>query len=358
MKKLDLYIIKKFLGTFVFTIVLLLAIAIVIDISEKVDDFIKHGVSTDEIIYDYYANFLVFYGNMFMPLVVFLAAILFTSKMAEQTEIVAYLAGGISYNRLLFPYFISASIVAVFSLFLNHQILPQSNQVRKEFEAKYIQKPAKSRVDDIHKQIQPNEYIYIRTYNINSNQGSDFAIEKYKDGKLNYRLSSNYINYNTEDSVYTLRNWKSRLITETNDVIDRGSQLDTTFIFMPEDLTPVEYVAETMTYKELNDFIEDEKFRGSENLSTYLVEKHRRTSLPASTYILTMIAVALSYRKKRGGMGMNIASGLGLAVVYIFFMRIADTFAIKDNFSPLLAVWIPNITFGILALVLYFDAKK
>lgn len=358
MKKLDLYIIRKFLGTFVFTIVLLLAIAIVIDISEKIDDFMQAGISLSVIIDEYYVNFLLFFGNMFMPLVVFLAAILFTSKMAEQTEIVAYLAGGISFNRLLYPYFVAATILAFVSLVINHQILPKSNSARKEFESKYIDKKKSKRHENIHRQIQPGEYIYIKTYNTERNQGFDFSIEKFEGTKLISKLASDYINFNPEDSIYKLRNWRLRELSETNDKISNGYQKDTTFAFLPKDLTPVEYAAETMPYSELNTFIEEQEFRGSENLSTYLVEKYRRTSMPASTYILTLIAVSLSYRKKRGGMGLNLAIGLGLMVLYIFFMRIADTFAIKDDFPPMLAVWIPNITFGLLSLYLYNNARK
>jgi lipopolysaccharide export system permease protein len=358
MKKLDLYIIKKFLGTFVFTIVMLLAIAIVIDISEKVDDFMQEGISFSILINDYYVNFILFYGNMFMPLVVFLAVILFTSKMAEQTEIVAYLAGGISFNRLLYPYFIGATILAFVSLLINHQILPQSNSIRKEFESKYIDKRKSKRFENIHRQIKPGEYIYIKTYNTERNQGFDFSIEKFEGTKLKYKLTSDYINFNPEDSVYKLRNWRMRKLSDVNDEISNGYQLDTTFSFLPKDLTPVVYAAETMPYFELNKFIEEQKFRGSENLNVYLVEKYRRTSMPASTYILTLIAVSLAYKKKRGGMGLNLAMGLGLMVLYIFFMRIADTFAIKDDFPPLFAVWIPNITFGFLSLYLYKNARK
>ena len=358
MKKLDLYIIKKFLGTFVFTIVLLLAIAIVIDISEKIDNFMQDGITMNEVINDYYVNFILFYGNMFMPLVVFLAAILFTSKMADQTEIVAYLAGGISFNRLLLPYFVSATILAGVSLIINHQILPSSNSVRKEFEAIYVDHKTHQRFENIHRQIKPGEYIYIKTYNTESNRGFDFSIEKFEGTKLVSKLSSDYINFNPEDSIYKLRNWRMRILTATNDTISNGYQKDTTFSFLPKELTPVVYAAETMPYAELNKFIEEEQFRGSENISSYLVEKHRRTSMPASTYILTLIAVSLSYKKKRGGMGMNLAAGLGLMVLYIFFMRIADTFAIKDDFPPMLAVWIPNITFGLLSLYLYNNARK
>jgi len=358
MKKLDLYIIKKFLGTFVFTIILLLAIAIVIDISEKIDDFMQEGLTMATILKDYYGNFVLFYGNMFMPLVVFLAAILFTSKMAEQTEIVAYLASGISFNRLLYPYFVAASILAFVSLIVNHQILPESNLARKDFESTYINKHKSKRFENIHRQIKPGEYIYIKTYNTERNQGFDFSVEKFEGTKLKYKLTSDYINFNPEDSVYKLRNWRMRVLSDTNDKISNGYQKDTTFAFLPKDLTPVDYAAETMPYFQLNEFIKEQEFRGSENLSAYLVEKHKRTSMPASTYILTLIAVSLSYKKKRGGMGMNLATGLGLMVLYVFFMRIADTFAIKDDFPPLLAVWIPNITFGILSLFLYNNARK
>lgn len=358
MKKLDLYIIKKFLGTFLFTIIMLLAIAIVIDISEKVDDFIKSGVSSSEIIWDYYVNFMLFYGNMFMPLVVFLAAILFTSKMAEQSEIIAYLAGGISFNRLLFPYFIAATILAILSLVLNHQVLPKANAVRKEFESKYIERKKSQRFENIHRQINHDEYIYIRSFNTESNRGFNFSLEKFEGTMLKFKLSSDYINFNPEDSIYRLRNWKMRYLSSSNDIISNGYQKDTTFTFLPKDLTPKEYIAETMTYTELNEFIDEQRFRGAENLSSYLVENYRRTSMPISTYILTLIAVSLAYRRKRGGMGMNIAVGLLLMVLYVFFMRIADTFAIKDDFHPLLAVWIPNIIFGLLSLYLYNNAKK
>lgn len=358
MKKLDLYIIKKFLGTFFFTILLLLAIAVVIDISEKIDDFVDSGLSIKEIIEQYYVNFALFYGNMFMPLVVFLAAIWFTSHLAEKTEIVAYMASGISFDRLLYPYFIAATILGALSLYLNHQLLPKSNEVRQEFESTYVRSKKSQRRENIHRQISPEEYLYIKSFNLDRNQGFDFSVEKFDGTKLKSKLSADYINFNPKDSVYKLRNWRIRYLTDTYDIISSGHQKDTTFNFMPQDLTPIEYAAEIMPYSELNAFIDEQEFRGSENLSVYKVESYRRTSMPASTYILTLIAVSLAYRKKRGGMGMNIAVGLLLMVLYIFFMRIADTFAIKDDFPPLLAVWVPNILFGFLSLILYYRARK
>lgn len=358
MKKLDLYIIKKFLGTFFFTIILLLAIAIVIDISEKIDSFVHADVTLLELIEKYYFNFVLFYGSMFMPLVVFLAAILFTSKMAKESEIIAYLTAGISFNRLLYPYFISATVLASLSFYLAHFVLPDSNKERLEFEKNELGSGRDKRVTNIHRQIRKGEYVYIKSFQQSQNKGTTFSIEKFEGTKLIMKLSSRYINFYPKDSTYKLRNWKKRIITDTKDKIYSGIELDTVFAFFPKDLTPKENVAETMVTGKLNEFIAEQKFRGSENLSNYLVESYRRTSMPASTYILTMIAVSLSFRRKRGGTGMNIAIGMGLMVLYIFFMRIADTFAIKDDFPPMLAVWMPNIIFGIIAIILYNNARK
>lgn len=359
-KLLDRYIIGKFIGTYFFTVMILLVIAVIIDLSEKIDKLLTNEAPVNEIISDYYLNFILYYGNMFSPLVVFIAAIWFTSKMASDTEIVAIMSSGVSFDRLLYPYFIGATILMSLSLTLNHWVVPKANVGRLAFESKYISKKKQSRFQNIHKQVLPGEFIFLDSWRPDRQNGERFTYEKFDENmQMVYKLRSDYINYSEEDSVYTLQNYYVREIAEDgNEVLSHGFKMDTTFIFKPSELVVEDKVAETKNFTELNEFIEQERFRGSDNINTYLVERHKRTSLPMSTYILTLIAVCVSSRKKRGGMGMDIALGLVLMFTYVFFMQIANTFAVKGNFNPLLAVWTPNIIYGILAAYLYVNAKK
>jgi len=356
---IDRYIIGKFLGTFFLTIALILSIAIVFDISEKIDDFITRGASTREIILDYYLNFVVFYGNLFSSMIVFIATIFFTSRMTSNTEIVAILTGGVSFKRMMFPYFIAATIIAAISFFLSHFVIPFTNVNRLEFQHAYIDKKQDERFKHIHRQIKPGHNIYFENYNTKRNSGYHFTYEIIEDGKLVSKLKADFIRLDTSSGQWILDNYDLRTIDENgNESLEQGKKKVAEYDFRAEDIVPRLYTVEMMNTPELNEFIENERIRGSENINFYLIEKHQRTSYPFATYILVLIGVSISSRKTRGGLGLNVAIGLVLCVTYIFFMQISTTFATVGSMSPLLAVWTPNILFCIIGAYLYKIAPK
>lgn len=357
-RKIDWYIIRKFLGTFFFTITLLLSIAVVFDISEKLDDFLKEKAPLEAIIFDYYLNFVIFYGNLFSSMIVFIAAILFTSRMTDRTEIVAILTGGVSFNRMLLPYFISATIIAAGSFYLNNWVIPATNQNRIDFTIKYIDGEKFIRYNDLHRQVRPGELIYFDSYRPDNRKGLNFTYEKIENGRLTYKLSALMVTWVEDKQQWKVDNYSIRTFTDEGETIEKGLQFFADYPFTPDDLVVQKYTVETMNYGELNAFIKQEELRGSENINNYYIEKHKRLSWPVATYILTLIAVSISSQKKRGGLGLNIAIGLFIVVCYLFFMQISTTFAVLGTMSPLLAVWIPNITFSILAIYLYLVAPK
>lgn len=356
---LDKYIIRKFLGTFFFTITLLLLVTVIFDISEKIDDFLKHSVSLSEIVFDYYVNFLVYFGNLFSSLIIFISVIIFTSKMASNTEIVAILNSGVSFKRMLRPYMISATILAGISLLLSNWVIPTTNQTRLDFTYKYIFNPPSTRLKNLHRQIRPNMYIYFENFNSSRNVGYQFSMETFKDNQLVSKFEADYMRWNPEDSLWSAENFIQRNISADNkESLSYGKLKDTVLAFVPSELGTQTYLVETMNFNELNDFIAKEKLRGAENINFFEIEKHQRFSYPFSAYILTLIGASLASKRKRGGMGLNIALGLAFAVSYILFMKISITFATNGNLSPMLAVWIPNIVYSLLSLFLYRKVQK
>lgn len=358
-KLIDRYIIRKFLGTFFLTIALILSIAIVFDVSEKIENFITRGASTKEIIVDYYLNFLVFYGNLFCSMIVFIATIFFTSRMTSNTEVVAILTGGVSFKRMMWPYFISASIVAGISLILSHFIIPNTNVSMLRFKHTYIDTKKNERFKNIHRQIEPGHIIYFGNYNNERRTGYQFSYEIFKDQRLVSKLKAEFIKQDTATKIWNLDNYVLRTIDKQgNETLRSGRKMDTTFTFQADEIVPKLYSIEMMDTPTLLQFIDDEKLRGSENLAFYQIEKHKRTSWPIATYILVLIGVSISSKKSRGGLGLNIAVGLAVCVVYIFFMQISTTLATVGSFSPALAVWFPNIMFSFVAAYLYSIAPK
>jgi len=358
---LDKYILKKYLSSFILVLCLLLPIAIAIDVSEKIDKFLRHSdLSVGEIINDYYVNFIVIFGNTFMPLALFISVIFFTSKLAGNTEIIAIHSAKISFTRFLRPYFIGATIITVFALFMNHFIVPQSNKTFEEFKRSYLKKKKinDNYLTNINLQLGPNDYIFLKNYRVTTNVGYNFSYEKFEGNKLRYKLFADNIRWKVKDSTFTLINYRERIILNDRDSIISGSKLDTTFTFTPKDLINVDYLAKEMTSFKLNDFINQSRERGVSNLNTYLVELHKRTSLPISSYILTLIAVALAARKKRGGMGVNLSIGISLMFVYVFFLKIAEVLGAGADTNSFIMVWSPNIIFGALAIYLYFRNAK
>ncbi|MCF6169207.1 LptF/LptG family permease [Lutibacter sp.] len=361
MKILDKYILKKYLSSVILVLSLLLPIAIAIDVSEKVDRFLRHSeLSVGEIIKDYYLNFIVIFGNTFLPLALFIAVIFFTSKLASNTEIIAIHSAKISFTRFLRPYFIGATLITVFALFMNHFVVPRSNKIYEEFTRTYLAKKKSDAnfINNINLQLGPNDYIFLKSYTVRANIGYSFSYEKFEGTKLKYKLFADNIRWNKKDSTYKLINYRKRIILKDRDSIEFGSKLDTTFNFTPKDLVNVDYLAKEMTSFKLKEFIKISKQRGISNLNSYLVEFHKRTSLPVSSYILTFLAVALSSKKRRGGMGVNLAIGITLMFIYVFFLKIAEVLGAGADTNSFLMVWSPNIIFGALAVYLYFKNAK
>ncbi len=360
MRILDAYILKRFLKTLVLIISIILPIGIAIDISEKIDKFLHHNELTFWIILqDYYQHFIITYGNTFLPLALFIAVILFTSKLASNTEIIAIHSAQVSFNRLLFPFFLGATIVTVFSLFMNHYIVPDSNAKFTAFNKQYISsKREANTIHNISLQLGENDYLFIKSFWMNRNKGSDFMYEHYEGTELSYRLKATNIKWNPKDSTYKLNNYTKRYLKRGDDIIESGRSLDTIFDFLPKDLYYIDYLAKEMTSPNLKDYIKLSEKRGVKNLNPYKVELQKRNSLPFSSFILTMIAVALAAKKKRGGIGINLALGVGLAFMYIFFLKISEVLGAVAGANTLFLVWFPNIIFGILAAYLYWNASK
>jgi lipopolysaccharide export system permease protein len=358
LKKLDLYIIKKFLGTFVYAILLIVLIAIIFDISEKIDDFIQGKAPIKAIVFDYYFNFIPFFVNLFSPLFTFIAVVFFTSKMASNTEVVAILSSGISFRRFLFPYMLAATVLACVSFYLNNFVIPHANQKRLNFENRYIRNKFRNSDMNIHRQIKPGEYIYFESYNNLENIGSRFSYEIIKEGKLEYKLMANQIKYDSISNKWKVQNYTIRTIKGMREKIKSGAEFDTIYNFKPEDFSTRLNNVETMNYNELNKFIAEEKMRGSDEIAYFELEKYRRTSMPFATFILTLIGVSMASRKTRGGIGLHIGLGMLISFSYILFLQVSTTFATNGNLSPLVAVWIPNFLYFFIALILLRLAPK
>lgn len=359
-KLIDAYIIRKFLGTFFFSLVLILTIAVVFDFAEKIDNFMEKEAPVEAIIFDYYFNFVPYFATLFAPLFVFISVIFFTSKMAVNTEIIAILNSGMSFKRMMWPYFLSALVIAIFTFVLTNFIIPQSNLVRMDFEDKYYRSSArKVIVENIHRMVYKNIYVYIGSYNPLSGRVQNFTIEHFNDSnRLVSRLESSSAIYDTTLKKWTAMNYYLREYKEGEDVITKGSKIDTTLTIKPGDLSRDPGFVGTMTYQELNDYIDLLRLQGSDELKLFLIEKHRRFANPFAIFILMFIGVSLSSRKIRGGIGVNIGIGLTLSFSYILFLQFASQFSLKGSLGPMLAMWIPNILYSIIALVLYKMAPK
>lgn len=358
MKKLDVYIIKKFLGTFFYAIALLAIIIIIFDFSEKVDDFIEKKPSVYAIIFQYYANFIPFFINKFSALFTFIAVIFFTSKMAADTEIIAILNSGVSFKRLLRPYLMAATFLAVLSFMLTNFIIPATSKNMEDFQKKYLKAEKYNKKNNIHIQIDPGVFAYVENFNTKDKKGFRFTLEKFNDKGMTYKLSSDVLQWDSIRKIWHLEKWVKRYITDKGERLTKGATFDTTLNLKPDDFTiDVDY-AIYMNFGQLNDFIKNERMRGSGNLLKFLVEKHSRIAFPFATIILTIIGVSLSSRKVRGGIGLNLGIGITVCFAFILFMQVTTVFATFSNLPPIIAVWIPNVLFGMLGLYLLRIAPK
>ncbi|MBA4738605.1 MAG: LptF/LptG family permease [Flavobacteriaceae bacterium] len=358
MNKIDQYILKKFISTYVLIQLLFIPIAIVVNLADNIDKLLEKQVPLVEIL-DHYYNFSIYFSSSLLPLFLFLAITWFTSKLSSNSEIIALYSSGVSLKRILKPYMIGSLIIALISLFAGMFIVPESTKKYNDFSYKYLKGNRKA-VDNknIFRKINEDEYIFLTQFNQKNNVGTNFTLENFIEEKLNFKISSTSIRYIPELKKYRLNNYTKRTITDSIDILENRRTFDTIFSFSVEDLTPLNYVAESLNYDELISFIEIEKSRGSTNIERYMVVKYKKWSIPFSIFILTLIGFAVSAEKRRGGTGVNLAFGIGVAMVYVFFDKIFGVLAQQSDLSPILAVWLPNILFGILAIYLVRNAKK
>jgi lipopolysaccharide export system permease protein len=357
-KKLDIYIVKKFLGTFFYAIGLIIIIVIIFDISEKIDDFIEKQAPLNEIIFDYYLNFIPYFVNLFSPLFTFIAVIYFTSRMASNSEIVAILSSGISFKRFIRPYIFSAILLALFSFFLTNFVIPNANRKRIDFEMMYIKSSRPYKESNVHMQISPGTFIYSEHFNSEENMAYHFSMEKVNDLGLYYKLTADIARWDSVKSSWSIENYFIRTIDGLEEKIKSGKRFDTVINLKPSDFVVNLHNIETMNFSALNSFITDEKLKGSDSLPYYQVEKQKRMAFPFATIVLTLIGVSLSSRKIRGGMGLYLGAGITLSFAFILFMQISTTFATNGNVPAVIAVWIPNIVFGALGWFLLRIAPK
>lgn len=355
-KTIDFYITKKFLGTFFYAIALILSIAVVFDVSENLDEFLAKEVSMKEIVFDYYLNFIPYFANLFSPLFTFIAVIYFTSKMAYNTEIIAILSSGVSYTRLMKPYMVSALILAIFSFSLGNYIIPPATKTMNEFRLKNIDNIRVGVQRDIHRQIEPGVYIYMRSYTPND-VGNSFTLERFEGSKLVEKLTADNIRWNKETGKWIINNYWKRTIFDDHELLENGYMIDTTLNMNAEEFRIKKNEMETYITPELKKEIVVMKSRGM-NTIEWEIEKHKRMATPFSTFILTLIGVGLASRKIKGGLGFHLGLGLALSFSYILFMQISTVFAISGSAPIFISMWIPNILYSIIALFVFRWAAK
>ena len=358
-RKLDVYIVRKFITTFFVALILIIGIVIIFDISEKIDDFVSKEAPLKAIIFDYYVNFVPYFMNMFSPLFVFITVIFFTSKMASDSEIVAILSCGISFHRMMVPYIFSATLIAILSLCLNLFVIPEANKTRLDFENQYIKTRYKSVGCNVHYQLSPGEFVFAESFSSWNNTAYRFTLEKIEDNVLVSKISAESAVYDTTKGSWRLKKYFIRDYKEDlTDAIRSGRQLDTVIDLSPKDFYLTEKTVETLTYSELNQLIDTQNMRGDANVKFALIEKNTRFALPFSAFILTIMGVALSSKKRRGGIGWNIGIGIALAFTYILFLRFSQMFVHTGALPPAIALWLPNVVFTVIAAFLYRIAPK
>lgn len=359
MKILDRYIISKYLGTFFFIMAIIMSISIVFDVSEKIDSFLRTDPGAYEILVNYYFNFVIYYSNIFSSLLIFISVIIFTSKLAQNSEVISILSSGISFNRFLRPYFIATTILVVFSIVSNHIGVPYSNKIRLNFEDTFIHSPYHIQKTNLHREVEPGEIVYFERFTALNKVGYNFSIENWDGDVLKSKLMADRIIRNDDSTGHwTLQNYFIRTIDGTNEVIKSGDKLDTVFNFDLKDFGQNLDLAQAMDSFELNAYIDKQRSRGADDLARYQLELHQRTSLPVAAYVLMLMGVSIASRKVRGGMGLQIVIGVIMAFVYLLFLRMFSVSAMNAGLHPLIAVWIPNILFGFISLYFYRTAAK
>ena len=359
MRKLDIYISKKFITTFFMALLLIIGIVIIFDISEKVDDFVKHEAPLKAIIFEYYLNFIPYFMNMFSPLFVFITVIFFTSRMAANSEFIAMLSGGVSYARILVPYIGCAVLIALLSLGLNLYVIPRSNEVKTAFEAKYTRDRNKQRLRNVHYQIAPGQFVYVESFSKWNNTAYKFTLESIEGNRLLSKLEADSAVWDSTAQCWKLRNWFIRDYSSgLEDHIVSGTKKDTVIELTVTDFYRNDKTVQTLPIKALNQLIDTQNMRGDANVMFAEIELHNRYAMPFSAIILTIMGVCLSSRKRRGGIGWNLAIGIALAFSYILFLRFSQMFVYTGAMPAMLALWTPNILFALITVFLYTKAQR
>ena len=360
-KRMDWYIINKFIGTYVYSIILIISVSIVFDVNENLAKFATNNAPLRAIVFDYYANFVPYFANLFSPLFVFIAVIFFTSKLAGNSEIIAMLASGMSFKRLMRPYLISAALIAVLNFYLGSYVIPKGTVVRHDFESLYKNNKKNTSASNIQIMVDKGVVAYISQYDDLRKTGYGFALYKFENKKMVSQMNANVIQYDTiSDSRYHWKalNWKIRTLKGMREEITTGYELDTLIQMEPTDLIFSSGQQETFTSPELKRYISKQQQRGSSNVVQYEVEYHKRIASSFASFILTVIGVSLSSRKRKGGMGLYLGIGLALSFTYILLQTVSATFAINADTPPVLAAWIPNILYAFIAYYCYRQAPN
>ena len=358
-RKMDWYIIKKFLGTYFFAIALIISIAVVFDVNEWIDNFINNKAPIKAIVFDYYANFIPYFSNLFSPLFVFISVIFFTSKLAENSEIIAMMSTGMSFKRLLRPYMISAAIISIMTYGMGAYVIPKGNVTRLNFEDQYKKKKKQEYVRNVQVEVDSGVIAYMERYENYNKTAYRFSLDKFVDKKLVSHLTARSATYDTTTvNKWTLKNYMIREMDGMKETITKGECLDSIIKMEPQDFLIMKGKQETMTSSELSAYIERQRRRGFANIKEFEIEYHKRIAMSFASFILTIIGVSLSSRKVKGGMGMYLGVGLALSFSYILFQTVSATFAVNGNASPFLAVWVPNIVYTFIAIYLYRKAPR
>jgi len=358
MKIIDRYIVTRYVTTFFVMLLLFIPIGIMVDMAENIDKFKENEVPLGEIL-SYYVDSTFYYANLLFPIFLFLSVIWFTSKLANNTEVIAILSSGISFQRFLWPYIVAAGTIALGAFLMGMYVVPKSNLGFNEFRFKYIDKRQPERnTRSLFQQINDAEYIYVSSYDPIRKRANNFTLEHFDGNELKFKIRANSIRWIGKDSMFRLSGYSKRTFYETEERYERKGQKDTILDFAIDDLAPVNYIAETLVLGELNQLIREERQRGSTLINTHLLVRHKRWSLPVSAFVLTIIAVAVSSFKRRGGMGTNLAFGILLGFTFIFFDKIFGVMVNKSTFSPAVAAWAPLVLFGIVAVLLLRYAKR
>ncbi len=355
MKLLDRYIISKFLLTFIFTLGLFSFIAIFIDVSEKLDDFLKRKPPLQTVIFDYYIYFIPWFFGLFGPIFVFLSCIFFNSKLAQNTEIIAMLNSGMTFLRFLRPYFIGAAILTAVFIFLNTYLIPVSEKHKYAFEEQWIKEKKVTESQNIHVQMEPGSMLHVASFNYLDSTGFNVSMERFDSSRLSNRITATKLTWNREKAMWRLEGYRQRIFTADGEIVIKGEFKDTVLKIQPSEFIIKSQYISSMTNPELNEYIRMEREKGSPNISKYKVELYRRMASPFSFFVLTLLAVSISSRKSRGGTGVALGLGIFITLSFLLFIQVFNTFGMTNVMPPAIAVWTPNILYSFIAL--FFAAK-